>query len=170
MRQLKGETGVSRRLFAVETPFVAVRQNRPIEITLAGFVFGVMKVILDLLAWKPARRLLLGNLVERMLHLLGFQNGRGFTENIRGIGFLRRALAGFTIQEKTIVGALSRDRLGRQILFRYKGPSDFIQERVKELSARVGFFASGQADIIFEPAFFQPLVNRLRVSGRWKTF
>ena len=70
--QVEYEAGIHGGLLGVEAPLVAVGQDGPGEEAASGVVAGVVQVVLDLLAGKPAGRLPAGHPVEGMQPFLGF--------------------------------------------------------------------------------------------------
>jgi len=164
--QFEGEVGVGGGTVGVEPPLVTVGQDGPVEKPGARIVFGVMEVILDLLRWKPAGSFGLGNFLEGGVNFLRFKHGGSEAERGGGrAGFCGRFHGRFVAAE-TIIGTLAEAALtGRQILLGHEVPAEFLEERIEELGAGVGFLGFGHAEPVFEPAGHDRLVERSNFVG-----
>ncbi|MGA3284034.1 MAG: hypothetical protein ABSD57_06215 [Verrucomicrobiota bacterium] len=91
---------------SVKPPFGTIGEYDPIEEAFSRGVFGMVKVVLNLLAGEPAGRFVGGKLVEWMAVFLGFKRGGAETEKGVRIRF-RRGGEIAVRSEKAVVGALA---------------------------------------------------------------
>ena len=95
---------------SVKSPFGTVGEYGPIEEAFPRSVFGMIQVVLNLLAGEPAGRFVGGELVEGMAVFLGFKRGGAETEKGVRIRFGRSSEIAVR-SEKAIVGALAGGKI-----------------------------------------------------------
>ena len=84
------------------------------------------EVVLDLLAGEPAGRFAGRGFVERMLPAIGFEDGFGEAEDVRGIARGGGVFAARGGGEERVVGALARGAV-REIRLRDEVPAEELQ-------------------------------------------